>query len=763
MTQKRTVFAVLALLAVAAAPLAEGSAFGEYIHMKKLPASGWQRSPSAALKRSAAAALHNNCGYLTQFIATTCSTHTANAQYSCCEAICSWNAAGCGCLPNRDALLRAIPTTNAPLPANMAPAALASSFCGFTAAQFYSSTTGKCAVPAGGSNKCPAAKPAIENKCPAPQNLAASRRANVAALIRNSYLPVRGSTSSIRTAISALVTQGFAMADGTGFQASSLSQVMKRLVGPRLTRTTPKATSVVKLLKGSTFRGRQLSFYFKVEGTDALGKRQTLPQTFQGVATFAPCGSRIKSLYIANAAGLEWGRSLTTLSPFGRSASLAFATGPAPLDPKAFHGRFLLANTPHNDTPVGSKVPAEPVTMAQIEAWLMNTLNKALASPKLQSAEFFVAGCSTPSTINNIQFCGKQESGSEPMTSAVGWYGSTVSATCNALCADGAWQEAADWVCSDACDESVQAACDSCNSGCSAGCSTCQAGVSAACSSCNAACCFGCEICYPGTPKECAPTCCGIPAVCIPSTPGYCQSTQLCPNGACDSTCDMSQCNGACNCGSACASACDTSVCPDCNLQCQSSCEDDLNAATVYYTLTLNNVTGLGSVRVTDVVYLGSTLSTSTSPPTATFSITFSIASATANGWVNANLSPSYGIPPVSQAAVKSVTDKVTTTNVVVVNHVCFNGTGSTRVNVTTGSEPSSTGLTIDTTTATTAAVSTATNTSAVLSGAMVAGTTVNSTTQAEIEAALQPYIDRAMASIYWPWLSCEGQATSAS
>jgi hypothetical protein len=85
------------------------------------------------------------------------------------------NAAGCGCLPNRDALLRAIPTTNAPLPANMAPAALASSFCGFTAAQFYSSTTGKCAVPAGGSNKCPAAKPAIENKCPAPQNLAASR------------------------------------------------------------------------------------------------------------------------------------------------------------------------------------------------------------------------------------------------------------------------------------------------------------------------------------------------------------------------------------------------------------------------------------------------------------------------------------------------------------------------------------------------------------------------------------------------------------
>jgi hypothetical protein len=241
------------------------------------------------------------------------------------------------------------------------------------------------------------------------------------------------------------VAQGFAMADNTGFQASSLSQVMKRLVGPRLTRTTPKATSVVKLLKGSSFRGRQLSFYFKVEGTDALGKRQTLPQTFQGVATFAPCGSRIKSLYIANAAGLEWGRSLTTMSPFGRSASLAFATGPAPLDPKAFHGRFLLANMPHNDTPIGSKVPAEPVTMAQIEAWLMNTLNKALASPELQSAEFFLDGCSTPSTINNIQVdCGAAAQNLQRavhtctagMSDAIEKLSSVASHTCLSACHD---------------------------------------------------------------------------------------------------------------------------------------------------------------------------------------------------------------------------------------------------------------------------------------------------------------------------------------
>jgi hypothetical protein len=38
--------------------------------------------------------------------------------------------------------------------------------------------------------------------------------------------------------------------------------------------------------------------------------------------------------------------------------------------------------------------------------------------------------------------------------------------------------------------------------------------------------------------------CCGVPDVCTPGTPSYCESTQLCPNGACDSTCDQSQCNG---------------------------------------------------------------------------------------------------------------------------------------------------------------------------------------------------------------------------
>ena len=210
---RHAITAALLLAALAPAPTA-ASPFGALLHMQNLSAAGWQAG--SALQKSAPLALRSNCGFLSHFVAATCTTMRAGMQRACCEALCAWNAVGCACAPDASALVRSVSVTNGPLPGDLQPSNLATSICNFHAAELYApGRAGSCAnVPAGGSARCPAAKPARESGCANPSTLGSKRKANVATLIAAAYLPVNTSPAAVRTTLKGLLTsKGEALAN----------------------------------------------------------------------------------------------------------------------------------------------------------------------------------------------------------------------------------------------------------------------------------------------------------------------------------------------------------------------------------------------------------------------------------------------------------------------------------------------------------------------------------------------------------------------
>ena len=203
---RHAIVAALLLAALLPAP-ATASYVSTLLHMHNLTASNWEAG--SALQRSAPETLHSNCGYLSYFVATTCTTMRAGMQRACCEALCAWNAAGCACLPDAAGLVRSVPVANRPLlKMDLTPSSLVTSICNFSSAELFApGHAGSCAsVPAGGSTRCPAAKPARESRCVNPANLAAKRKINVAALIEAAYLPLHASPGTVRTALKNLLT-----------------------------------------------------------------------------------------------------------------------------------------------------------------------------------------------------------------------------------------------------------------------------------------------------------------------------------------------------------------------------------------------------------------------------------------------------------------------------------------------------------------------------------------------------------------------------
>ena len=96
-----------------------------------------------------------------------------------------------------------------------------------------------------------------------------------------------------------------ALADGSGGRATGVAQIMARVVKPRLPPSGKSPASVSVKLASAKFESSQIVFSFHVDATDALGKRQLLSRTFHGAATFAPCGTRVESLWIDNANALK--------------------------------------------------------------------------------------------------------------------------------------------------------------------------------------------------------------------------------------------------------------------------------------------------------------------------------------------------------------------------------------------------------------------------------------------------------------------------
>lgn len=806
--------ALLLLCALAAGPAA---ALELSSSAKPLPKKGsWA---SASFLSYLPPALHSNCGYLSYLAATTCAGGARPA--ACCEALCAWNGAGCGCTAGLAALVAALPLDGAPSLKDFAPGRLAKSACAPGLGPLYSSlAAGTCArLPPGGSATCKSPKPALE----ACSTKAGGRIAAVTSLVELLYHSAGASDAAQAAKLRRLLTAGGAVAEGSGPTASGVDQVMARFVRLNRLRAVggaplPKVyTSVVRPAATS----RTLAFAFSVRVVDAFGAKHTLGP-FNAVATFAKCSSKVESLFVASVEGLDL-QAAATPSPFGPAAAL-FSRG-LPSQAKKYKpneaytptptpsGRRLSA-APGSPRPPHPPAPAAPVTMATVDAWLAEAVNKALALPAVTSATFRVPGCSTNSTLDDIQFCGKTVvSGSKPLSEVDSAYGSTLASTCNVLCADGAWQAAADFVCDYGCGAAVaagcsscqagcSAACSTCTSGCSAGCSTCEAGVNAACATCNTGCCFGCQVCTPAVPEVCTPStpescCCGgccwgicvpdtcipgIPGICTPAVPGYCTSTQLCPNGACDSTCDVSaNCGGACDCSSACASTCDCTsdcagacdvTCPDCDLNCQQNCESSLNAANVNYQFQLDSITGLGSLTVESVTTVGTTpYVPGKSSPTATFEVVFSVTGVTVTGHLTASLSPSYGTPSINKAVVKSNLSKVFTKQIVRVDHLCSATLGNIVSGRATGNLAVSTSAGV-TTTSSTAYVPASSMTAALApwSSNFSADATVAMATAMDPSAAVAQQaasltaaqLSRLQASILWGWVECAAPNVTA-
>ncbi|KAL4520227.1 hypothetical protein Ndes2526B_g01241 [Nannochloris sp. 'desiccata'] len=330
-------------------------------------------------------------------------------------------------------------------------------------------------------------------------------------------------------------------------------------------------------------------------------------------------------------------------------------------------------------------------TLSTVGSGLVNGTNAILSSTAAQDALYTAYENSTfacpGSTLDNMQFCdGFSGSGTYDMSDT-----GIVSDTCTGLCAGGAWSDISSFTCDYGCGSAVEASCQSCQSGCSAACSsctsgcnaacsTCQSGVTASCSTCQVGCCYGCQTCTPAVPESC---CCGSPEgcccktcimgsccckicspatpdVCTPGVPSSCVNAQWCTcsssgGGPCDQsvcnpTCSCSStgsvCGSTCNCSAACASTCNV-VCPNCDLDCQDSCESGLGSVGMEYSYSANFIVGMGALNMTGISSSEtvSTYTPNTTNPSAQFGGNLSWDSLQVRVGFSATATPSYGAP----------------------------------------------------------------------------------------------------------------------
>eukprot|EP00887_Chlorella_sp_A99_P000986 scaffold5.g986.t1 len=252
---------------------------------------------------------------------------------------------------------------------------------------------------------------------------------------------------------------------------------------------------------------------------------------------------------------------------------------------------------------------------------------------------------------------------------------------------------------------------------------------------------------------------------------------QAAANFVCGSACQASVQAACSSCQSGCQATCSscqagvTAACESCKVACcmgcQNNCKQTLNTATLTYKLLLSSIAGMGDIRAQSVLLVSTTpWVPGVSYPTATFEVTFLIPSLTVTGQFQGSLNPSYGIPPINEAVVKSTSQQVKTKTVVRVDHVC-SAAANMRAN-TDSTEPSYSGKVT-----TSLGGSLTTNTaditvdlgaemqaqwqdiSASTGQALATGTGANPAVQKKVNDALNQVLAQAMDSVLWGWLEC--------
>jgi hypothetical protein len=549
-------------------------------------------------------------------------------------------------------------------------------------------------------------------------------------------------TQNAEKLLNGLVSANAAIAIGNGVVLNKPLNILGRAIKPKIVLKNANLLKAAVNRGNTESSGRSMLVAYSLQVKDIKGVTHKLGNLWAS-ATFNPCSNVIESLYLskllttnqvqsyietfpkvakvsiskaAQQAGRKLMKSCAEVAAAGPKSAASWAVSAvhsvAPYLPFVEYDptvrRSLGEYGPVEDTATtaplqaGSPPPPPPPkaarntnsTLATVGSGLVNGTNAILNSTSLQDALYVAYSNSSfacpGSTLDNMQFCDGFSGSSTYDMSDTG----IVSGTCNALCADGAWDAMADFTCDYGCSQATveascstcqstcSASCSTCTSGCSAACSTCQAGVSAACSTCQVGCCYGCQTCTTAVPQSC---CCGtpescccktcafgscccktcipaIPDTCTPAIPSTCVNAQWCTcsssgGGPCDQsvcnpTCDCSStgsaCGSACNCANACASTCNY-VCPDCSVNCQNSCESGLGSVGMKYSYSANLILGMGALNMTGIEssQTVSTYTPNTTNPSASFGGSMSWNSLQVKVGFSATVTPSYGAPAI--------------------------------------------------------------------------------------------------------------------